>query len=79
MESLIFGIPALALVIGLTELAKRSGIPSRWCPLVSIFMGVSLMFVANANPYWGVSVVEGLVLGLTASGLYSGTKSVVGQ
>lgn len=67
--SILLTVPA---IVALTNLAKRTGLPSRWAPLVSVLVGVA---VACGDAYSTGSgyldaVARGIILGLTASGLY---------
>lgn len=67
--SILLTVPA---IVALTNLAKRTGLPSRWAPIVSVLAGVA---VACGDAYSTGSgyldaVARGIVLGLTASGLY---------
>lgn len=67
--SVLLTVPA---IVALTNLAKRTGLPSRLAPLVSVLAGVA---VACGDAYstgtgYLDAVARGIVLGLTASGLY---------
>ena len=67
--SILLTVPA---IVALTNLAKRTGLRSRLAPLVSVLAGVA---VACGDAYSTGSgyldaVARGIVLGLTASGLY---------
>nr|DAQ33780.1 MAG TPA: holin [Caudoviricetes sp.] len=67
--SILLTVPA---IVALTNLTKRTGLPSRWSPLVSVLVGVA---VACGDAYSTGSgyldaVARGIILGLTASGLY---------
>lgn len=67
--SILLTVPA---IVALTNLAKRTGLPSQLAPLVSVLAGVA---VACGDAYSTGSgyldaVARGIVLGLTASGLY---------
>lgn len=67
--SILMTVPA---IVALTNLAKRTGLPSKLAPLVSVLAGVA---VACGDAYSTGSgyldaVARGIVLGLTASGLY---------
>ena len=74
---LIYGIPAIAVVMGLTEVAKRwIGVNSRWAPLISIGLGIVVMLLIPSIE-WREAIVKGLCLGLTTSGLWSGFKATV--
>lgn len=66
---ILLTVPA---IVALTNLAKRTGLPSKLAPLVSVLAGVA---VACGDAYSTGSgyldaVARGIVLGLTASGLY---------
>ena len=67
--SILLTVPA---IVALTNLAKRTGLPSKLAPLVSVLVGVA---VACGDAYSTGSgyldaVARGVILGLTASGLY---------
>lgn len=79
---LTLGPLALALIpviLGLVEAAKRIGLPARWAPLVSIALGIvaGVLYLDPADPRAGV--LSGLVLALSAMGLWSGGKATVEQ
>lgn len=66
---ILLTVPA---IVALTNLAKRTGLPSKLAPLVSVLVGVA---VACGDAYSTGSgyldaVARGIILGLTASGLY---------
>jgi len=75
---LIYGIPALALVIGLVKLFQEVGLPSKYAPLASLGIGILAgIAVALTN---GQTILQGIVLGicfgLSSSGIYDiGKKS----
>lgn len=67
--SILLTVPA---IVALTNLAKRTGLPAKLAPLISVLAGVA---VACGDAYSTGSgyldaVARGIVLGLTASGLY---------
>lgn len=67
--SILLTVPA---IVALTNLVKRTGLPSRWAPVVSVLVGVA---VACGDAYstgagYLDAVARGIILGLTASGLY---------
>jgi thiamine transporter ThiT len=67
------------VVISLVEVAKTLGLPSRFAPLLSVLLGVgSLLLLAFFQPATEV-IFTGLVIGLSACGLYSGVKSLAGK
>ena len=67
--SILLTVPA---IVALTNLAKTTGLPSSRAPLVSVLVGVA---VACGDAYSTGSgyldaLARGIILGLTASGLY---------
>jgi hypothetical protein len=76
---LLAGVPVVALVPGLVEIAKRAGLPTRFAGLAAIGLAiglVALVELASAPNLiittldlarWGVT---GLIYGLAAAGLY---------
>lgn len=79
MDSIVNLTPAalglVPLCIALTELVKIY-VDSRWAPIASLALGIAGSFLIPA-PTLALTVLQGLVVGLSASGLYSGGKSVV--
>ena len=69
----------IALIIGLAELAKKLGFPSRFVPLIDVVLGlVSGVVVFGLALDVGIlnGVLLGLAMGLSACGLFSGIKNV---
>lgn len=77
-QYLIYGIPALALVIGLVKLFREIGLPSKYAPLVSlgigILVGIGVALTSGQDIIYGI--VLGICFGLSSSGIYDiGKKS----
>lgn len=76
-----WGLPAASLVLALVELAKQAGFPSRWAGVLAVALGA----LGGAAAYvWGgseaaASVVNGLMAGLMAAGLWSTAKNAAGR
>lgn len=67
----------IAVEIGLSELIKRLGVvPAKYIPLVNLASGILLSMVFGGEADWRNSLFNGVILGLSASGLYSGAKNV---
>ena len=68
----------IPIVVGLVQVCKVSGLPSRWAPLCSLVFGVGLAFLVQAMVVpvtLGMTILAGLIVGLSASGLYSQAKA----
>lgn len=76
MDMEIYGVLIVPLILGLVEVSKRVGLPDKWSPLLSVVLGLisGLTVLFPGEPVKGV--VVGLALGLSATGLYSGTKNI---
>lgn len=70
-------ISTIAIVIGLTEVVKKLGLPVKLVPVFALVLGMGIsMLVGGVNT---TSILAGLVLGLTSQGLYAGTKATLGM
>lgn len=63
------------IALGLTSVLSQTGLPSRFKPIVSIIIGIGVAYLLSNNFHQVQSIVDGLIGGLTASGLWSGVKS----
>ena len=68
------GIAIVPLIVGLSEVVKRLGVPSKFLPLLNIVLGLAagLIFLNPGDLKAGV--IQGLYIGLSAGGLFSGVK-----
>lgn len=64
---------AIPIIIGLVQGFKGLGLPSRWAFPVSLVLGVAILAIVGFT--WPVFLIQGIILGLMASGLYSGGKA----
>ncbi|MCE5259930.1 MAG: hypothetical protein LLG44_12875 [Chloroflexi bacterium] len=84
-ELIVLGVPGAAIIVALVELAKRYGLASRWSVLLAVGLGIGLAVVlqlAEIHPQvavWAQVVLGGVILGLSASGLYSGGKAITSK
>lgn len=71
----VYNVAIIPLILGVVELFKKLGLPTKFCALLSAILGVAVgvIYVAPGNILEGILV--GLSLGLAASGLYSGAKN----
>lgn len=65
-------IPAVAAVV---SAIKMTGVSKKWTPIIS--MGVGVLGVMAFDGFSGINTVIGVVTGLSASGLYSGAKTML--
>lgn len=75
MDNIVIDI---AIIAAVTEAIKRATkIPSRFVPLVSIAVSIGLIFLDEGVST--ASALGGLIFGLSASGLYSSGKALIGR
>lgn len=76
-EFTIYGIALVPIITGMVELLKKAGIPKRYSPVISLILGLLAGFYYLAPGDTPRAVLLGLVVGLSAIGLYSGTKNTI--
>lgn len=76
-NQLLTGGGLVALVIGLTEVAKQLGVATRYIPILAIGISVGLALVLSGGNK--DIIIPAVIAGLTASGLWSGTKATIGK
>lgn len=67
------------IVVGMTEIIKQMGINKKLIPLLVLAIGILITFIGGdliEIVKWQEKVLVGLVLALTAMGLYSGGKTL---
>jgi len=75
---IVSSVSILAAIIGVVQVLKMSGLPSRFAPLASLLLGVSFsIYFLHDSSY--ITVFAGVVAGLTSSGLWSSSKSLIGN
>ena len=72
-----YGIALVPVLVGLAELLKRSGLPGRFIPLSTMIMSFFFSFYYLAPGEPKKAILFGAVLGLSAIGLFSGTKNTL--
>jgi len=64
------------VIVGLVQAIKMTGfLSSQFTPIVAMALGV--VVVGTVDAFTGANVLQGIVVGLTASGLYSGTRATL--
>jgi hypothetical protein len=74
-------MPAVLVVMGVVQLAKALGFPSRFSGLLAVALGlvISLGYTYFSETPWFTTLIRGLAVGLSATGLYSTVKHVLGR
>lgn len=79
MEELITvsHVAIVAVVTGLVQVAKFTGLPSKYAPVITLILAVGIEFVYFRQSLGlANSLFAGLVVGLSSSGFYSWAKTV---
>lgn len=67
------------IIMSIVQMAKGLGMPRKFSSLVAVIVG-AILGVFFVEPHcFRTGLLKGIVYGLTASGLYSGTKNTVEQ
>lgn len=71
------GVALAPIVIALTSLVKSSfpSVEGRWSALVALGLGVVLSYVVGGVLFLDSEILGGIVVGLMASGMYSGGRA----
>jgi len=79
MDFLVTLTPAMialvAIIVGITQIVKAFVSDSRFYPVISLVLGVAVSFLVPQATV-AMTVLAGLVMGLSAAGLYSTGKTL---
>lgn len=64
------------IILALVETVKRVVDLGRWTPAVALIIGVGASFLFQTGDL-ATTVIQGVLLGLTSVGLYSGTRATL--
>lgn len=70
-------VGTIPVVVGLVQVVKLLGVPSKFAPAFSLLFGVLALSLTGIP--WQAVVVQGVIAGLAASGLWSGGKSTLSE
>jgi len=73
----IYDVVLIPLIIGLIEVFKIFGISKRTMPILSLVLGVLAGTIYIYPHDLKAGVLVGLMMGLSASGMYSGGKAII--
>jgi hypothetical protein len=65
----------IPVVVGLVHVVRKVGLSTKYAPVVSLAFGVVCAYLVGGSAT--TVIISGIVVGLSASGLYSGTKTTV--
>lgn len=71
------GIAIVPLLIGILEVFKKIGLKERFVPVFSLILGIGTGIALFADGDIKTGVIQGIFIGLSAVGLYSGAKNTV--
>ncbi len=71
----VYGVALVPVLVGLNELLKRTGVPSRFIPATAMAMGYFFAFYYLAPGDFKKALLYGTILGLSSIGLFSGAKN----
>lgn len=77
MDVSFAGVAIVPLVVGLSEILKRFGLNIKFVPIVNLVMGLAIGILLLNPTNIRAGMIQGLFIGLSASGLYSGVKNVM--
>lgn len=71
-EYLVYGIPAVALVMGLVKVFREVGLPSKFAPITSVVFGIilGLVIALESGQSCIAGAIIGIMIGLSSCGLY---------
>ncbi|PIC97873.1 MULTISPECIES: hypothetical protein [unclassified Sporosarcina] len=70
-------IVLIPVIIGLTEILKMYGLPKKLIPIFSLLLGIGGGIFYLFPHDWKSGILGGIIMGLSASGLYSSGKTIV--
>jgi ABC-type uncharacterized transport system permease subunit len=74
-------VATIPIIAAFVQAIKLAGLPDKYAPIFSVFVGLCLAFIfwLGTDPRTTSSaydtLISGMVLGLSASGLYSGLRA----
>lgn len=66
----------IPVIVAVTQAIKLVGVPNKFAPIISIALGILVGFIFRHDSQdLSGTILQGVVYGLGASGLYSGVKT----
>lgn len=66
----------IPIIVGINEVFKYLGVEDKYIPVISLLVGIAFGVFALSPADVGEGIINGLYLGLSSVGLYSGVKNV---
>jgi len=66
----------VVLIIALCQAVKMAGLPSRWIPLLAVFLGIAGAFAFGGGSNLLI-IGSGVIVGLTSAGMFDIVKQTV--
>lgn len=63
----------IPVVLGVVQVFRLTGLPTRLVPLTALLLGVAGAFIIGGVHL--LNIIPGIIAGLSSMGLYSGTKT----
>lgn len=70
-------IAAIPITVALSAVVRRIGLPDNYSPIADILFGIGLVAIVGGVS-WQADIVQGLLVGLSAAGLYNAPQIVAG-
>ena len=77
MEFQVYDIAVIPVIVALVQLSKQFGAGPKIQPLVALLLGIGAGFIYISPDDWKAALFQGIVMGLAAVGLWSGTKNTI--
>ncbi len=65
----------IPVMIGLAKIAQLVMLPKKWTPIWNLVIGLAIAIIYVSPGNIKMAIMVGIMLGLSASGLYSGVKN----
>jgi len=69
----------ILLIIGISEVVKNLGLKCKYIPLFNLVLGILMSTFFMTDLALRKSILQGLIIGLSASGLFDQTKIITKQ
>ena len=74
MEYIVIIVP---LIVGLMQVAKNTGLDTKYVSLLNLVLGVGFAFLFPVSPFIQETLIIGIMAGLSAGGSYDIIKPVI--